>query len=348
MDSVSAEIEVIEPLDVAAATRLDKRIRLMAATVRDNLTKTAELVEEAKAGQIHVALGFSSWTAYLADAIGGQIELGTESRRAVVELLAGEGMSNRAIAAAVGVSHPTVAADLAAATQVVNHLPPDGDSAGSGDSGDVLDRGVLDPRLNTPTVTGLDGKNYKKSGTKKKPTANRPSADEILLQSDELCRKAAAIVADLFAAATVTAEPIEEESDGDTYTLWSPDVTITVTSRIGYEDLRPWVLSLYEHASLCECHNEWGYGPNSSVDPVDRCSKWLSNVDDNPEFDVFGATILYLDPLYLIANMATWMADYEDGEDSIAVAKRLIEAYEMWDWRVAKSITNTAVTGGDW
>jgi hypothetical protein len=98
------EIEVVEPLAVDAATRLDKRIRLMASTVRENLTKIATLVEEAKAGEIHVALGFSSWTAYLADALGSQIELSTESRRSVVELLAGEGMSNRAIATAVGVT----------------------------------------------------------------------------------------------------------------------------------------------------------------------------------------------------------------------------------------------------
>ncbi len=45
------------------------------------------------------------------------------------------------------------------------------------------------------------------------------------------------------------AEPSEEEpDDGDTHTLWSPDVTITVTDRIDYDDLRPWVLSLYRHA----------------------------------------------------------------------------------------------------
>ena len=136
---MSAEIEVVEPLDVVAATRLDKRIRLMAATVRDNLTKIADLVAEAKSGQLHIALGFSSWTAYLADAIGSQIELSTDSRRAVVELLAGEGMSNRAIATAVGVTEGTVRND-----KVRSDYAPE-------------------------PVTGLDGKTYKNPGSASNP-----------------------------------------------------------------------------------------------------------------------------------------------------------------------------------
>ncbi|CAN1494768.1 hypothetical protein MCEMAEM6B_02223 [Mycobacteriaceae bacterium] len=141
---MSAEIEVVERLDVAAATRLDKRIRLMAATVRDNLTKIADLVAEAKSGQLHIALGFSSWTAYLADAIGSQIELSTDSRRAVVELLAGEGMSNRAIATAVGVTEGTVRND-----KVRSDYAPE-------------------------PVTGLDGKTYKNPGS----ASNPPSESE--------------------------------------------------------------------------------------------------------------------------------------------------------------------------
>jgi len=145
---MSTVIEVVSPLDVAAATRLDKRIRLMASTVRENLAKIAELVDEAKAGQVHVALGFASWTAYLSDALGGQLELGTEDRRAVVELLAGGGMSNRAIAAAVGVTEGTVRND-----KVRSDYAPE-------------------------PVTGLDGKTYAKK-PKKKPVpqpAPQPAA----------------------------------------------------------------------------------------------------------------------------------------------------------------------------
>ncbi len=127
-------IEVIAPLDRDAAVRLDKRIRLMASAVRDNLTKIDTLLKEAKTGEIHVALGFASWTAYLADSLGGQLELTTDTRRSVVELMAGEGMSQRAIAAAVGVSQKTVDRDL--------------DKVSHGDSPEPA------------PVTGLDGKTY--------------------------------------------------------------------------------------------------------------------------------------------------------------------------------------------
>ena len=97
-------VEVVEKaMDIGDAERLDKRIRLMAGTLRDNLHKIAVLVEEAKLGQIHVALGFASWTAYLADALGGQLNLDNEALRSVVELMSGHGASKRAIANAGGV-----------------------------------------------------------------------------------------------------------------------------------------------------------------------------------------------------------------------------------------------------
>ena len=122
---MSGITEVAVPLGMTEAARLDKRIRLMADTIRDNVLKITGLIEEAKTGQIHVALGFASWTAYLADALGGRLELDTDSRREVVALMSGEGMSNRAIAQAVGVSHVTVINDRkSAAGQVVSDLPP--------------------------------------------------------------------------------------------------------------------------------------------------------------------------------------------------------------------------------
>jgi hypothetical protein len=150
-------IEVIAPLDRDAAVRLDKRIRLMADTARDNLAKIAMLVDEAKAGQIHEALGFPSWTAYLADALGGQLELSTDTRRAVVELMAGEGMSQRAIAAAVGVSQKTVDRDL--------------DKVSHGDSPEPA------------PVTGLDGKTYT-------PPAPKPAPTPVWTEEELALRKA--------------------------------------------------------------------------------------------------------------------------------------------------------------
>ncbi len=437
---MSTEIEVVAPLDVAAATRLDKRIRLMASTVRENLVKIAELVDEAKAGQVHVALGFSSWTAYLADAIGGQIELSTDSRRAVVELLAGEGMSNRAIAAAVGVTEGTVRNDKVRSDYApepvtgldgktysprpwpkltreperdpepdpveddvdeafINAVLDYGASLNAAENAQpepatVVENTTVEHQQQNTLRTWYRGKFHEfaspddlyaalsvgcisvgtvqavlgNRGAVKISASeadelrdnmfdlhvallvlleeNRRNGDEILAQSDELDRRAVEIVKDLFA--TVPAEQIEEEpADGDTYTLWSPDVTITVTSRISYEDLRPWVLSLYRHTADCDCHPWWDYGPNAKFgDPLGRFSKWLAAPEDCPELDVFGATCLYLDPLFLITNMATWIAE-EFGGDSIKIVTVLLDEYRIWDIRVSESIKKRNTAGGD-
>jgi len=104
--------EVLVPLSPVDAERLDKRIRLMAQTTRDNFEKVARLLDDAKRGQVHEVLGFKSWTAYVADAVGGQIQLSGDARAAMVQMLAGDGMSVRAIAAATGVSKSTVSNDL--------------------------------------------------------------------------------------------------------------------------------------------------------------------------------------------------------------------------------------------
>lgn len=206
------EITMTGQIDLSAAKRLDNRIRLMAATVRENLTKIAALVEEAKSGQIHVALGFASWTAYLADALGGQLELTTESRRAVVELMAGEGMSQRAIAQAVGVSQKTVDRDLDKATQVSHGDSPaercTGCNVNPARRGDCLCYACfnLEAQINgtplrppsespepPPVVIGLDGKTYtkpqrppKKKPVKKPTPASIEEAMRIAARAAEL------------------------------------------------------------------------------------------------------------------------------------------------------------------
>jgi transposase len=110
----TVEAEIVQPLDHTAAERLDKRIRLLVNTLCENVAKVEAPLIEAEAGQIHLTLGFKSWTAYLADTLAGRLELNTEGRRKVVELLAGHRMSQRAIAQATGVGRTTVQRDLAA------------------------------------------------------------------------------------------------------------------------------------------------------------------------------------------------------------------------------------------
>lgn len=151
---MSANTEVVAPLDITAAGLLDGRIRRMAGTIRESWNTLVALVDMAKAGDIHVALGFPSWTAYLADALGGQLDLGTDTRRAVVELLAGEGMSQRAIAQAVGVSQKTVDRDLDHVSQIDSPAEP-------------------------APVTGLDGKTYSPPPVKT-DVAQRDDIDDVV------------------------------------------------------------------------------------------------------------------------------------------------------------------------
>jgi hypothetical protein len=131
---VVIDAEIAEPYDEERAQRLDMRVRLQFGTIDRLLAKFYETVEEAKRGQIHVALGFASWTAYLADVLGGQLQVKGEARKEVVSWLSREGMSQRAIAKATGVGVGTVNRDLAESPV------PDG----------------------TPDTDGMDGKRYKR------------------------------------------------------------------------------------------------------------------------------------------------------------------------------------------
>lgn len=158
-----AETELLpaaEVMDADQAHRLDSRIRLLSNTIADNLAKLTDLIAEAKRGQIHLALGFPSWTAYLSSALSHlEIALASPARRELVTLLADEGMSNRAIAQAVGVSEITVRRDK---EQVRHDVAPKSDSAAN----TVC---PVSPKLaarrewwqrEKSKVVGLDGKTY--------------------------------------------------------------------------------------------------------------------------------------------------------------------------------------------
>jgi hypothetical protein len=62
-----------EVVSVDEARRLTERIRLTALTVREGIEKLQALVERARAGHVHETLGYPSWTAYLADTLGGHV-----------------------------------------------------------------------------------------------------------------------------------------------------------------------------------------------------------------------------------------------------------------------------------
>ncbi len=105
------------------AARLTTRIQLRLDMVADSIELVIPMIEAAKNGNAHQALGYQSWTAYVADKFGGTLaRLGKSERLPFVELLAAQGMSTRAIASVVGTSHQTVANDMAGAP--VKNLTP--------------------------------------------------------------------------------------------------------------------------------------------------------------------------------------------------------------------------------
>jgi hypothetical protein len=96
------------------AERLQTRTSAKADEIRDGFEDLKALVDEAKAGNAHLALGYPSWTAYLADTlhVGEPFRLPREERRELVGYLTGEGMSTRAIGVVAGISEGTVRNDL--------------------------------------------------------------------------------------------------------------------------------------------------------------------------------------------------------------------------------------------
>ena len=106
-------IEPTPTLSAHDARLLTQRIQLVAGNAREALEKLHILVEQARSGGAHAALGFASWTDYLSSTLGASpMRLDREQRRELVAYLAGEGMSTRAIAPIVGASKSQVASDV--------------------------------------------------------------------------------------------------------------------------------------------------------------------------------------------------------------------------------------------
>lgn len=160
-------------MSVRDAERITERIRYMAMSVRDGVEKLQGLVTEAQEGQAHLALGYPSWTAYIAEVMGDEpLQLrNREERREVVSWLAGQGMSTRAIAPVVGAARNTVMSDLREVAQSEPPAAPATPSESTFDptpSWDPVDtetgeihEAPHDPGTPGPRpVTGLDGKTY--------------------------------------------------------------------------------------------------------------------------------------------------------------------------------------------
>ena len=105
----AASTTAAEPLDHDAAVQLDEQIQTLAGKTGEHLDYLADLLAEAKAGEIHQALGFPSWTAYLADRLKPITKaLDSDERRALVMQLYESGFSVRDISAATNIPRSTV------------------------------------------------------------------------------------------------------------------------------------------------------------------------------------------------------------------------------------------------
>ena len=146
-------------MDVSSARRLTERIRLNVVAVRDGVEKLQALLEEAKDGNVHVALGYPSWPAYIAEVMGDEpLRLSRDDRREIVHYLTGEGMSTRAIGSALGVSAMQVSRDRDRPAAGVTNVTPAYDQHERHEIDEMAPTNVAPQRHKT--VDGLDGKTY--------------------------------------------------------------------------------------------------------------------------------------------------------------------------------------------
>lgn len=169
------------------ARRITERIRIVAHNYTEAKAELIQLVQDAKDGSAHEALGYPSWTAYLAETLGDEpMRLARDERQEMVKALSAEGMSTRAIAPIVGVSQKTVVKD----SQVIPKVSPEPKSdaellAGAEWSPEAVEEtprftdepGHIQPV--TGAITGMDGKQYTRPEPKEQP---KPRAEAITSQ----------------------------------------------------------------------------------------------------------------------------------------------------------------------
>lgn len=157
-------------IDIEAAQRRAERIRFHATNANEAMQSLQKLVHTARELEDHVTLGYQSWTAYVRDLFGEEpLRLARDVRRELVAELADAGMSTRAIAPIVGVDNATVHRDLG---RVANATPAPIEVDGftvNPSTGEVIDAPASGPvetehtvTEKIKTVTGLDGKEYKR------------------------------------------------------------------------------------------------------------------------------------------------------------------------------------------
>jgi len=175
---------------VATADQRRQRIGLILDGMIGQQDKLLRLVSEAKEAKDHLALGYPSWTAYVAEEFKERLaQLNRDDRRSAVFALTATGLSTRAIAPIVNVDHTTVVRDLMHVAppvevvglddQVVHVAPSDRpEDVNSATTPAVAMPGWLKTALAdhphpTTSVVGIDGKTYRSAAPTKKSTGPR-------------------------------------------------------------------------------------------------------------------------------------------------------------------------------
>jgi len=112
VETETAEVVEVAPLTERQAKALNKKIRAANDKMNTDAETLFDLLEQAAAGRIHEALGYSSWTAWVADNVALRPQ-DREQRKRFVQLMTGRGMSTRAAAKALNVSQKTASRDAA-------------------------------------------------------------------------------------------------------------------------------------------------------------------------------------------------------------------------------------------
>lgn len=136
-----------QALEQDAALRLDEAIQDIAGKTAEHLEYLADLLVEAKQGQIHELLGFTSWPEYLIARLRPiAVALNVEDSRTLVAQLYRHGMSVRAVAEAVGMSKSSVGRQVSQCGTGAEPCNGEGESSGE------------------QQTTGRDGKSYRRNG----------------------------------------------------------------------------------------------------------------------------------------------------------------------------------------
>jgi hypothetical protein len=190
--------EVLVPLNEVEAKKLDDAITTIVEGIGDRLATLERNLRDAERGQIHLALGFSSWTAYLENRLRGRWVLKGEERRKAAQLLASHGASTRAIGNMVGASKSQVARDIAEGSVPNGTVELDAEAEHSDDSpvDASVPNGTVLPDMVINTRTGNKQRRRKPKPKGDKP-ARRPSARKVVDRIAPRLEAFATLVAEL-------------------------------------------------------------------------------------------------------------------------------------------------------